>query len=737
MKICPICKKTFENNINICPVDNEILDEDLTALIGKTLDGQYHIEKLLGQGGMGAVFRARHTLLGDQVAIKVMPSSISKNADYQRRFLREGKTARQFSHPNVVAVHDLRTTNDGMLYMVLEYVDGHTLTDELRQRRRFYPKEAVEILEPIGEALTMAHSLKIVHRDLKPDNIMVGKAKDGSKVVKLLDLGIAKVQNVDSTALTVTGQILGTPHYMSPEQWNGDQIDSRADIYSLGIILYELIAGTRPFQGKTIQNLAYHHSVTMPPLLCEVVSNVSQEFSKAVQRAIEKDPENRPTNCQELFRELKEALKFEVAIEEDLIQASTLVINEPIDTKGFVGTTENSENKGTLISKTSIDIADATVTTEKKQEAQSTLVGLTETTSANNKNSNREESVDIATDKTADINVTLKNNKSKPTQDIHSKTLVEEPNKTPSNTAVAEKPTNNETKPSTSEKRNEDPLKTFVDKEKASKEDKTKSFFSEDTKNNQATVSGNTPKSSIPMVLGATGLLAVLLIVGMFIWKNKETQTLNTPTPTRTSPLATTSPTASSQEEVLNYWLEFFPPVSKDEKVVVSINEANIKTIPSNYGFKFHFSAKRTGYLYIIGLGESDLLTSFLTNNPDTSLGVQTNKIQVGEILSLPNGTDEKGIDKAFSVGGKPGKEVYTVIFSNNPLITLSFLNAKPRTFLGKTAIGEFEQFRAFAQIAKVDFQAGKDQVKSLGKVFVPKTDDEKPIIFDISFEHN
>ena len=214
MKICPICKKQYEKTLSICPDDNEILEEDLTALVNTTLDGQYFIEKLLGQGGMGAVFLARHTLLGDQVAIKIMPSSISKTADYQRRFLREGKTARQFSHPNVVAVHDLRTTADGMFYMVLEYIDGNTLSDELKKRRRFSPKEAVEILTPIGEALSVAHSMGIIHRDLKPDNIMIGKAKDGSFTVKLLDLGIAKVISADATALTATGQILGTPHYM-------------------------------------------------------------------------------------------------------------------------------------------------------------------------------------------------------------------------------------------------------------------------------------------------------------------------------------------------------------------------------------------------------------------------------------------------------------------------------------------------------------------------------------------
>ncbi|KAF0248305.1 MAG: serine/threonine protein kinase/WD40 repeat-containing protein, partial [bacterium] len=374
MKICPTCKKQYDSTVNICPEDNEILEENLAALVGKTLDGQYLIEKLLGQGGMGAVFLARHTMLGDQVAIKVMPSGISKSSDYQRRFLREAKTARQFSHANVVAVHDLRTTQDGMFYMVLEYVNGHTLNDELKKRRKFLPKEAVDILNPIGDALTMAHSLGIIHRDLKPDNIMIGKAKDGSMLVKLLDLGIAKVKSVDVTALTVTGQILGTPHYMSPEQWNGDEIDGRADIYSLGIILYELVAGVRPFSGKTIQKLAYEHSVTTAPLLCKIVGSVSEEFSKVVEKALEKEPDKRPNGCQELFAELKNALKYEVYSNEDLLQCETLVTSKPIGTVGFSGNNTTQENQVTLIAKTENTHAESKQVAEKTFGSIATLV---------------------------------------------------------------------------------------------------------------------------------------------------------------------------------------------------------------------------------------------------------------------------------------------------------------------------------------------------------------------------
>jgi formylglycine-generating enzyme required for sulfatase activity len=313
MKICPICQKQFEDNLNFCPVDGEVLDIDKTSLIGTTLDGQYQIDALLGEGGMGTVYRARHTLLGDDVAIKILSGNFNSDPESLRRFLREGQAARRFDHPNVVAVYDLRTMPDGTAYMVMEHIQGNTLKSQLDQKGFFLPKEALEIIFPIADALNAAHLLGIVHRDLKPENIMIGTSKDGQKVVKLLDLGIAKVSNDRITAVTHKDQILGTPSYMSPEQWGakpkdgGPKIDHRADIYSLAIVIYEMIAGRLPFQGESIQEIASEHLFNQPPLLHEETGNVSEDFSKTLFKAMSKERSKRFDSCLEFINQLQAA----------------------------------------------------------------------------------------------------------------------------------------------------------------------------------------------------------------------------------------------------------------------------------------------------------------------------------------------------------------------------------------------------------------------------------------------
>jgi serine/threonine protein kinase len=311
MKICPTCKNKFEESQDFCPADGEVLEPDLSSLVGTTLDGQYYIEALLGGGGMGTVYRARHIMLGDRVAIKVIRSGVAKNPTFLRRFRHEGQAARRFRHPNAITVHDLRTTSDGLTYMVLEYVDGQSLDTELKKRGRFSPLEALEILKPVASALGAAHSMGVIHRDLKPDNIMISNSPDGQVVVKLLDLGLAKIQQIPGagdtgvSALTVAGQLLGTPYYMSPEQWDGDtEIDGRADIYSLGVVFYELVAGERPFSGKTVQNLAREHALVTPKPLHEVNGDVPEAFSRAVSRAMAKDRKDRPATIEEFINEL-------------------------------------------------------------------------------------------------------------------------------------------------------------------------------------------------------------------------------------------------------------------------------------------------------------------------------------------------------------------------------------------------------------------------------------------------
>ena len=294
MKYCAACKAKFDDSVSFCPVDGEVLEDDPSSLVDTVLDGQYQMEALLGKGGMGAVYRARHILLGDRVAIKVLPPEVRSNAEWLRRFRREGQAARRFRHQNAVTVYDLRTAADGTIYMVMEYVEGHTLDAEIKQRGRFIPREAVEVMTPIMSVLDTAHATGVVHRDLKPENIMIGNPGNGAPVIKLLDLGIAKMREIagvdtaGNTALTMAGQVLGTPYYMSPEQWgeiprDGNQeIDGRADIYSLGLVFYEMVAGRRCFTGNTLLELRREHISTKPRPLVEVVANVPKAFSDAI-----------------------------------------------------------------------------------------------------------------------------------------------------------------------------------------------------------------------------------------------------------------------------------------------------------------------------------------------------------------------------------------------------------------------------------------------------------------------
>lgn len=321
MKYCTSCNAKYDDSVSFCAVDGEVLEADPASIVNTVLDGQYQMEALLGKGGMGAVYRARHILLGDRVAIKVLPPEVRNNAEWLRRFRREGQAARRFRHNNAVTVYDLRTAADGTIYMVMEYVEGHTLDVAIKTRGRFPAAEAFEILTPVLSVLDTAHSMGVVHRDLKPENIMIGKAENGPPVVKLLDLGIAKLreiagaENSGNTALTMAGQVLGTPYYMSPEQWGeiprdgNEEIDGRADLYSLGLVFYEMIMGRRCFSGNTLHELRREHVATRPKPLHEVVPDVPRAFSDAIERATAKDRGDRQGTAAVLANELRAALE--------------------------------------------------------------------------------------------------------------------------------------------------------------------------------------------------------------------------------------------------------------------------------------------------------------------------------------------------------------------------------------------------------------------------------------------
>jgi len=351
MKYCTACKAKYDDSVSFCAIDGEVLEADPASIVNTVLDGQYQMEALLGKGGMGAVYRARHILLGDRVAIKVLPPEVRNNAEWLRRFRREGQAARRFRHPNAVTVYDLRTAADGTIYMVMEYVEGHTLDHEIKTRGRFTAREAFEILTPIMSVLDTAHAMGVVHRDLKPENIMVGRPADGGEpVVKLLDLGIAKMREIagadngGNTALTMAGQVLGTPYYMSPEQWGeiprdqNTEIDGRADIYSLGLVFYEMILGRRCFSGNTLNELRREHVTTRPRPLHEVVPDVPRGFSEAIKRATAKDRGDRQPTAAALANELRAGLDTPASpiVGQSADLTETAAINSDVQTNSDV-----------------------------------------------------------------------------------------------------------------------------------------------------------------------------------------------------------------------------------------------------------------------------------------------------------------------------------------------------------------------------------------------------------------
>jgi len=261
--------------------------------------GNYIVEKKLGEGGMGRVYKCRHPLIGHVLAMKVLHEENSQDEELVKRFVLEAKAAAAIGHPNVVDVLDLgRFVDDEgqqQVYLMMELLDGESLTKR-RARTGLSIAEIVHIMEQCCDALEASHNHGIVHRDLKPENIYVCKRQFSTLYVKIMDFGIAKLLYPDrESARTRLGVVMGTPHYMSPEQCQGKgkaEIGLRSDIYSMGVVLYELLVGHVPFQG-TVQEVLLAHLHRTPPLPRTVVPTIPLEIEAIVMRALEKDPADR------------------------------------------------------------------------------------------------------------------------------------------------------------------------------------------------------------------------------------------------------------------------------------------------------------------------------------------------------------------------------------------------------------------------------------------------------------
>jgi eukaryotic-like serine/threonine-protein kinase len=290
--------------------NEQMVDEGLNQdpLLGATLGGLYHVERLIGVGGMGRVYEATHTRLGKMYAVKVLPEGRASKPDATERFLREARSATRIEHEHIVKVVNLDSDAEHRLFIVMELLEGENLAERL-DRGALPLGEALEIARQTGDALQAAHDAGIVHRDLKPENIFLTK-KHGKDFVKVLDFGISKIKNPEhgDPKLTATDQIVGTPLYISPELARGmGVVDHRTDIYALGVILYEMLTGTPPFAGSNHFQLLYKHGneAPDPPSQRSKKAAIPPHVEAAVLRALEKDPDDRYASMEEFCAALE------------------------------------------------------------------------------------------------------------------------------------------------------------------------------------------------------------------------------------------------------------------------------------------------------------------------------------------------------------------------------------------------------------------------------------------------
>jgi len=270
------------------------------AAVGRVYAGRYRVDAFIGSGGMGQVFRVRDLEGGQDLALKVLHPLVEEDADRSDRFRREIAILAKIRHPAVPRIHGWGT-QDGALFFVSELVEGHDLKADIQGRGAWPPAEAARLAATIADALAAAHALGIVHRDVKPNNIML--AGDGS--VRLLDFGLARGSGIGMSTLTRTGMIVGTPGYMSPEQFDGHGVDERSDVYSLGVVLFELLTARLPFMGQTPIAVAMKHKTEPPPPPRTLRREVPAWLDRIVLRCLEKDPAARFASASELAAELR------------------------------------------------------------------------------------------------------------------------------------------------------------------------------------------------------------------------------------------------------------------------------------------------------------------------------------------------------------------------------------------------------------------------------------------------
>jgi tRNA A-37 threonylcarbamoyl transferase component Bud32 len=307
---CPTCHSHFSPDGRFCPFDGSPLapavgwDPNVDALLETVIDGRYEVQAVIGEGGMGTVYQVRHRALGKRFALKALRQDLAADLEIAARFIQEARTAAAVSHPGLVEITDFGRLASGQVYFVMELLEGQSLAALLRLGGPLPAARGLDIVRQLVLALKAAHDANIVHRDLKPDNIHIGRGDGDRDLVKIVDFGLAKV--IGASKLTRSGMVFGTPHYMSPEQAAGDVVDHRADIYALGIVMYEMFTGKVPFEADSYMGILTKHMYMEPPPPSELRPQLKElgALEDVILRCLAKRPSARHDNLAALLADL-------------------------------------------------------------------------------------------------------------------------------------------------------------------------------------------------------------------------------------------------------------------------------------------------------------------------------------------------------------------------------------------------------------------------------------------------